>query len=183
VSRADDQGPPDEAGGQQKWGLCTGAAGLFPRLHCQRRQYAGLTIPALRCTKLLGMAEGRPDFQAPFRRRRQRLFADQRSIGNSCREPACSRFFYGELTGPTAFCGHRIRRYPTWHITPFDQEEPFAAIIRCTADPSKVDKRTRSKWSRALRYALAYKLTSEPLEGFMKRKGGINECAARCARH
>jgi hypothetical protein len=69
------------------------------------------------------------------------------------------------------------------HITPFDQEEPFAAIIRCTADPTKVDKRTRSKWSRALRYALAYKLTSEPLDQFIKRKGGINECAAKFARH
>jgi hypothetical protein len=69
------------------------------------------------------------------------------------------------------------------HITPFDQEEPFAAIIRCTANPDKVDKRTRSKWSRALRNALAYKLTSEPLDQFMKRKGGINECAAKFARH
>jgi hypothetical protein len=68
------------------------------------------------------------------------------------------------------------------HITPFDQEEPFAAIIRCTADPSKVDKRTRSKWSGALRYALAYKLTSEPLDQFIKRKGGINECVSRFAR-
>jgi hypothetical protein len=68
------------------------------------------------------------------------------------------------------------------HITPFDQEEPFAAIIRCTADPAKVDKRTRSKWSRALRYALAYKSCSERLDQFMKRKGGINECADRFAR-
>jgi hypothetical protein len=67
-------------------------------------------------------------------------------------------------------------------IIPSDHEEPFAAIIRCTADPAKVDKRTRSKWSRALRYALAYKLTSEPLGQFMKRKGGINECAERFAR-
>ena len=40
-------------------------------------------------------------------------------------------------------------------MCPFDDEEPFAAIIRCTADPTKVDKRTRSKWSRVLRYALA----------------------------
>jgi hypothetical protein len=69
------------------------------------------------------------------------------------------------------------------HITPFDQEEPFAAIIRCTADPTKVDKRTRSKWSRALRYALAYKSPSERLDQFMKRKGGINQCAAKFARH
>jgi hypothetical protein len=34
-----------------------------------------------------------------------------------------------------------------------DREDPFAAIIRCTADPAKADKRTRSKWSRVLRYA------------------------------
>jgi hypothetical protein len=69
------------------------------------------------------------------------------------------------------------------HITPFNQEEPFAAVIRCTADPAKVDKRTRSKWSRALRYALACKSHSEPLERFMKRKGGINSCAAKFASH
>jgi hypothetical protein len=67
-------------------------------------------------------------------------------------------------------------------IMPTDHDEPFAAVIRCTADPAKVDKRTRSKWSRALRYAL-YKVASEPLEGFMKRKGGINQCAAKFARH
>jgi hypothetical protein len=64
-------------------------------------------------------------------------------------------------------------------ICPFDGEEPFAAIIRCTTDPAKVDKRTRSKWSRVLRYALAYKSHSEPLDQFIKRKGGINKCAAR----
>jgi hypothetical protein len=68
-----------------------------------------------------------------------------------------------------------------------DHNEPFAAIIRCTADPAKVDKRTRSKWSRALRYALANKPSSEPLDQFMKRKGGINECAGhftkRLGRH
>jgi hypothetical protein len=68
-------------------------------------------------------------------------------------------------------------------IMPTEHDEPFAAIIRCTSDPSKVDKRTRSKWSRALRYTLAYKLTSEPLDQFIKRKGGINECASKFARH
>ena len=67
-------------------------------------------------------------------------------------------------------------------ICPFDGEEPFAAIIRCTADPAKVDKRTRSKWSRALRYALAYKSPPEPLDAFIKRKGGINSCASRFTR-
>jgi hypothetical protein len=67
-------------------------------------------------------------------------------------------------------------------MCPFDREEPFAAIIRCTADPTKVDKRTRSKWSRMLRYALRYKSHSERLEQFIKRKGRINKCAGRFAR-
>jgi hypothetical protein len=68
------------------------------------------------------------------------------------------------------------------HIIPTDHDEPFAAIIRCTA-PAKVDKRTRSKWSCALRWALEQKISSEPLVRFIKRKGGINECAAKFAGH
>jgi hypothetical protein len=63
-----------------------------------------------------------------------------------------------------------------------DREDPFAAVIRCTADPAKADKRTRSKWSRLMRYAAAYKLNSEPLDRFIKRKGGINACTARFSR-
>ena len=63
-----------------------------------------------------------------------------------------------------------------------DHDEPFAAIIRCTADPAKVDKRTRSKWSRVMRYAMEYKPSSEPIAAFIRRKGGINECAERFAR-
>jgi hypothetical protein len=63
-----------------------------------------------------------------------------------------------------------------------NQEDPFAAIIRCTADPAKADKRTRSKWSRVMRYAAAYKSDSEALGQFIKRKGGINACASRYSR-
>jgi hypothetical protein len=63
-----------------------------------------------------------------------------------------------------------------------DREDPFAAIIRCTADPAKADKRIRSKWSRLMRYAAVYKDDSEPLGQFIRRKGGINECAARFSR-
>jgi hypothetical protein len=69
------------------------------------------------------------------------------------------------------------------HINPFENEEPFAAVIRCTADREKVDKRTRSKWSRALRYALVQKTPSESLVQFIKRKGGINRCAERFRAH
>jgi hypothetical protein len=64
-------------------------------------------------------------------------------------------------------------------LEPSDHDEPFAAIILVTSDPAKVDRRTRSKWSRVLRYAMAYKPVAEPLAAFVQRKGGINECAER----
>ena len=54
-----------------------------------------------------------------------------------------------------------------------DREDAFAAIIQCTADPGKVDRRTRSKWSRIIRYAAVYKPDSEALNMFIRRKGGI----------
>jgi hypothetical protein len=63
-----------------------------------------------------------------------------------------------------------------------NREDPFAAVIRCTADPAKADKRTRSKWSRVMRYAAVYKPDSETLGQFIRRKGGINACAARFSR-
>jgi hypothetical protein len=60
--------------------------------------------------------------------------------------------------------------------------EPFAAVILCTADHDKADDRTRSKWSRALRYAAEFKDLDEPLRDFIKRRGGLNGCAERYAR-
>ena len=68
--------------------------------------------------------------------------------------------------------GHKSVREP----------EPFAAVILCTSDHDKVDSRTRSKWSRVLRYAAEYKDLDESLRNFIKRRGGINACAARFAR-
>jgi hypothetical protein len=70
-----------------------------------------------------------------------------------------------------ALCLHRLKVS--------DREDPFAAVIRCTADAVKADKRTRSKWSCVMRYAAVYKPNSEPLDQFVRRKGGINGCAAR----
>jgi hypothetical protein len=61
-------------------------------------------------------------------------------------------------------------------------QEPFAMVILCTADRQKVDKRTRSKWSRVLRYAAEYKTGAEPLAAFVRRKGGINKCVERFTR-
>jgi hypothetical protein len=64
-----------------------------------------------------------------------------------------------------------------------DREDPLAAVIRCTANPAKADNRTRSKWSRLMRYADEHKPDSEPLGEFIQRKGGINACAGRFSRY
>jgi hypothetical protein len=76
-------------------------------------------------------------------------------------------------------------RWAIWlrgHRSAVVSPEPFAAVIFCTADRKKVDYRTRSKWSRVLRYAAKFKDLDEPLAVYIKRKGGINKCAARFAR-
>jgi hypothetical protein len=67
-------------------------------------------------------------------------------------------------------------------LLPLPREDVFAAMIRCTADPARADKRTRSKWSRVFRYAKMERDENEPLAEFIKRKGGINECNARYGR-
>jgi hypothetical protein len=67
-------------------------------------------------------------------------------------------------------------------LLPWPPEDVYAAIIRCTADPARTDRRTRSKWSRVLRYAKMEKDDKEPLAEFVKRKGGINECVVRYGR-
>jgi hypothetical protein len=59
--------------------------------------------------------------------------------------------------------------------------EAFAVVIYCTAP--HVDKKSRSKWARAMRYAAATKPDDEPIKKFIKRKGGINACASRYAQH
>ena len=61
--------------------------------------------------------------------------------------------------------------------------DPFAAIIFCTANPEKVDFKVRSKWARLLRYAKVFKDPDESLSDFVRRRGGINKCAARYARY
>jgi hypothetical protein len=64
---------------------------------------------------------------------------------------------------------HRLKRI----------QEPYAAAIHFASDYS-VDNRTRSKWSRLMRFADQTKKRSELLEDFVRRNGGINACAAQC---
>ena len=61
--------------------------------------------------------------------------------------------------------------------------EPFAIVIFCTSDPKIVDDKTRSKWSRVLRYAARAKPPGQRLTDFVKSNGGINESARKFARN
>lgn len=56
--------------------------------------------------------------------------------------------------------------------------EPYSATMVIAAHPETIDDRTLAKWSRVLRFAQEHKLPSTPLRKFIRRKGGINECAA-----
>jgi Zn-dependent oligopeptidase len=64
---------------------------------------------------------------------------------------------------------HRLKRI----------QEPYSAVIHYVTDHT-VDSRTRSKWSRLMRFAERTKKRSKLLEDFIRRNGGINECAAQC---
>jgi hypothetical protein len=60
--------------------------------------------------------------------------------------------------------------------------EPFAIAIFCTSDSNVADAKTRSKWSRVLRYAAQAKPASQRLTDFITSNGGLNECARKFAR-
>jgi hypothetical protein len=74
-----------------------------------------------------------------------------------------------------------IRRAFKFAELPFDKNaDPFAVIIRCTCE-QQLDRKIVSKWSRALRYVARVKKRT-PLKTFMKKRGGINGCAALYAK-
>jgi hypothetical protein len=115
-----------------------------------------------------------------------------RGIWDDCQANRDRNAIYGFLSGVYGLVawwtaegqeiGRARRALRLQRLEVSDREDPFAAVIRCTADPAKADKRTRSKWSRALRYVAACKPDSEPLDQFIRGKGGINECAGRFTR-
>ena len=62
------------------------------------------------------------------------------------------------------------------------KSEPFGIVIFCTSDFEVADAKTRSKWSRVLRYARKAKPAGQRLTDFIKSQGGLNECARKFAR-
>lgn len=78
--------------------------------------------------------------------------------------------------------GRLMQRASVFASFPYDQKaDPFSTIIRATT-AKMIDVRTRSKWSRALRYAAYRKRAPRQLKSFMKKRGGINACADRYAK-
>jgi hypothetical protein len=72
-----------------------------------------------------------------------------------------------------------LRRAFKFAGLPFDPYvDPFAGIIRCTTG-GEVDRKTISKWSRALRFVAACKRPQTSLKRFMKKAGGINGWTGR----
>ncbi len=61
--------------------------------------------------------------------------------------------------------------------------EPFTVVIYCTANRAIADGKTRSKWSRVLRYAAHFLIKPSMLEAFLKENGGLNETAGNFARY
>jgi hypothetical protein len=60
--------------------------------------------------------------------------------------------------------------------------EPFATVIFCSSDANVLDAKTRSKWSRSLRYAVRAKPPGQHLADFVRACGGLNECSSKFAR-
>jgi hypothetical protein len=56
--------------------------------------------------------------------------------------------------------------------------DPYSALMAVAAHPQAIDERTLAKWSRVERYSAEFKLSSTPLRKFVKKRGGINACAA-----
>jgi hypothetical protein len=59
--------------------------------------------------------------------------------------------------------------------------ELFARAIIIAAEPVELDKRTVSKWSRVLRLAYEFKPRDLSLKRYIKRHGGLNQCASEYA--
>jgi hypothetical protein len=57
--------------------------------------------------------------------------------------------------------------------------DPYSIVLFLTSDARIIDARTRSKWSRVLRYSDRRKPSTQELDAFIKSRGGINECAAQ----
>ena len=55
-------------------------------------------------------------------------------------------------------------------------------VIFCTCNSKVADAKTRSKWSRVLRFAQKAKPAGQKLGEFIKANGGLNQCARRFTR-
>lgn len=87
-------------------------------------------------------------------------------------------FIWWDTEGRASIRVHRAL-WMRGNLTPQDMD-PIAGLLIIAA--AQLDKRTRCKWSQVLNYVVAQKGPSEPLDRFIKRKGGINACVAHFRR-
>jgi hypothetical protein len=64
----------------------------------------------------------------------------------------------------------QIQEAPSYMVA-----EPFSLVIH--AANRHIDPRSRSKWSRSLRFAAREKVRARKLGRFIRRRGGVNACA------
>ena len=76
---------------------------------------------------------------------------------------------YSDIAASARRVGHARRQHPVDRDS--KHANPFATVIRCTAD-GKPDSKTISKWPRALRYVARAKKPRHQLMAFMKGRGG-----------
>lgn len=109
---------------------------------------------------------------------RRRLFPRELILQGKARSDDTDKLGADFMAAPP---DHLVCAFPGQHRAGQEQHEfigsvetveaqPHAAVILCTADHDKVDDRTRSKWSRVLRYAAERKDLDEPPRDFNKRR-------------
>jgi len=128
---------------------------------------------------------GSPSKETPKKKRLRRRLADVCNAWDEFRETRDRDAVYGYLRAVFSIVQHYrwkgrpkklIRRAFKFAGLAVDMNaDPFAVVIRCTCD-QQLDRKTVSKWSRALRYTARVKKRT-PLKTFMKKRGGINACA------
>jgi hypothetical protein len=136
----------------------------------------------------------RPHRQAKSKTAKARLRRWLERISNAWNDFQASRArdaVYGYLEAVFAIVEHYKVRRRTKRLLrhafafadlPFDKNaDPFTAVIRCTCD-DHVDRKTISKWARALRYVAQCKEPGPRLKAFMKGAGGVNACATAYAK-
>jgi hypothetical protein len=71
-----------------------------------------------------------------------------------------------------------FQRVPHWTSNSKPAKEPYTPLLTAAAHPKKIDRRTLCKWASIMIYADYYKSPAVSLARFVRKRNGINACAA-----